>query len=168
MTDLGQILEDACNSVINNPNLIPIKDLETGAIVKTFCNLGALEVAQAMSCHEFDTIDLSNPMTADELVWMMRSNLSGKWKKVTGSQAAIHALSGGLAFAGMTSGELGEAHGHIAAIYPASMQHSGSLARDVPMVANVGTCLREEKSSDAFPVSRGEAEYFAWNLESQC
>jgi len=74
--------------------------------------------------------------------------------------AAAHALGGGLAFAAMSSGQLGEAHGHITAIFPAPMQFSGSLNKNVCMVANVGKQNGEEKVSQAFPVALGEPDYF--------
>lgn len=160
--DNGELLMDACNQVIHDLDLAPEKDPVTDKIVKTHCNAGALLVAQAMGCHEFDAAEGADPLLADELVWVMRTNASGKWTKVTGSEATIHALGGGLGFAAMTAAELGEAHGHIAAIYPVGMQMSGSLKKDVPMVANVGMDQGEEKVSKAFPVSKGEPDYFIW------
>lgn len=162
MSDAGELLRDACDQVIHDPDLAPKMDPLTEKVVETHCNQGALIVAQAMGCHEFDTPVGTDPMTADQMVSLMVSNESGRWSAVSGSDAAIHALGGGLCFAAMSSEQLEEAHGHIAAVYPVGMQASGSLKRDVPMVANVGTCQAEERSSSAFPVSRGEATYYAW------
>lgn len=163
MSDAGEMLKDACDQVIHDSDLAPEKDPYTGKIVKTHCNQGALLVAQAMGCNEFDTAPGEEPMMADAMVALMAENASGRWRVVDGPQASIHALSGGLCFAAMTSEQLDEAHGHICAVYPVGMQSSGSLGHDVPMVANVGVCLAEEKSSQAFPVLRGEATYYAWS-----
>lgn len=164
MTMDGELLKDACDQVIHDSDLAPKRD-KSGAIVETHCNEGALLVARAMGCHEFDTPVGDDPLMADAMCQLMSDNVSGNWDKVDGSAATLHALSGGLGFAAMSSYELGEAHGHICAIYPVGMQESGSLGHDVPMVANVGVCLAEEKSSQAFPVSKGEASYYIWKGE---
>lgn len=161
MSDQGELLLDACNQVINDPGLAPTKDAMDN-VTATHCNDGALLVAQAMGCHEFDTPAGEEPMLADAMVWLMRANASGRWTKATGSDATIHALGGGLGFAAMTSGELGETHGHICTVFPVGMQYSGSLKKDVPLVANVGTCQAEEKASEAFPVAKGEPDYFTY------
>ena len=157
----GELLKDACDQVINDPDLAPEIGPD-GHVTVTHCNAGALLVAQALSCHEFDTD--GEPLMADEMIALMERNESGKWSTGTGSEATIHALSGGLGFAAKTSAELGEAHGHIAAIAPLGMQagHWG----EVPMVANCGKQNGEERVSQAFPISRGEPTYFLWNKES--
>lgn len=143
-------LQYICDEVIADPALEPV-----GGI--TFCNEGARRVAQALGCPDFD----DEGLLADDMCDIMAAG--GRWTRVEGGEATDHALSGGLAFAAMSSSRLGEAHGHIAAIYPAPMEYSGSLARLVPMVANVGKQDREEKVSAAFPVSKGEPDYFIWS-----
>lgn len=157
-TDEGALLKEACDRVIADPSLAPKIEKKTGKILMTHCNRGALLVAQAMGCNEFD----GEALTADQMIALMEDNASGKWKKATGSDATIHALSGGLGFAAKTSSELGAAHGHIATIYPVGMQKSSSWKRDVPMVANVGKENAEEKVSQVFPVAKGEPAYFVW------
>ncbi len=152
--DMGEVLKAACDAVIADEDLAPKR---VDGVLVTHCNEGAEKVAEKMGCTE-----LSGYM-ADEQYQIMATNESGRWMKVTGSEATIHALGGGLAFAAMPSQRLGEAHGHIAAIYPAGMQYSGSLGKDVPMVANVGVQDREEKASEAFPVAKGEPDYFIWS-----
>lgn len=149
------MLKDACDQVINDKDLQP-KINSKGQITVTHCNEGAHIVAQAMGCHEL------GGLMADDQHALMIANVSGCWKKVTGQEATIHALSDRLAFAAMSSIQLGETHGHIAAIYPVGMQWSGSLKKDVPMVANIGKENKEEKVSQAFPVSKGEPDYFTW------
>lgn len=162
MTDSGELLMDACDAVIKDPSLAPEVEKKTGRILKTHCNRAALIVAQAMGCHEFDTPAGTDPLMADQMIAVMAGNFSGKWRVGNGSAAAIHALSGGLGFAAKTAEELGDAHGHICAVYPASQQRSNSWKRDVPMVANVGRDDREMKASEAFPVSKGEPVYYLW------
>lgn len=164
MTMDGELLKDACDQVMHDSSLAPKKD-KSGKIIETHCNEGALLVARAMGCREFEVADGEEELMADAMCQLMSDNVSGNWEKVDGSTATLHALSGGLGFAAMSSYELGEAHGHIAAIYPVGMQESGSLGHDVPMVANVGVCLAEEKSSQAFPVSKGEANYYIFKGE---
>ena len=149
------ILKAACDSVIADPSLQPKKNAQ-GQIIETHCNMGAIKVANAMGCHELD-----NQM-ADQQHATMIANVSKLWTKVDGITATNYALAGGLAFASMSSTQLKEAHGHIATIYPAPMQFSGSLNKQVPMVSNVGVTDIEEKESMAFPVADGEPDYFTW------
>ncbi len=155
----GELLKDVCDQVMADSDLAPEFD-KTGRVSVTHCNAGALLVAQAMGCSEFDTE--GDPLIADQMIALMEANASGKWQTVSGSAATIHALSGGLAFAAKTSVELGEAHGHIAAVYPMGMQRSNSWKRDVPVLANVGRENGAEKASQVFPVLKGEPTYFAW------
>lgn len=149
MEDKGDILKAICDEVINDPDLQPHGG-------RTFCNKGAERISHVMGCFDFDGLELD----ADQMYTLISCSLN--WTKCTGQEATIHALSGGLAFAIMTSIELGELHGHIAAIYPVGMQWSGSLSKDVPLVANCGKQNGEEKVSQAFPPSRGEPNYFCW------
>ena len=151
--DPAAVLKAACDAVIADPDLAPKR---VKGILVTHCNEGAEKVAEAMGCTE-----LSGYM-ADEQYQIMSGNESGKWKKVSGSEATIYALGGVLVFAALPSQRLGEAHGHIAAVYPVGMQWSGSLGRDVPVVANVGVNDVAEKDSLAFPPADGEADYFKW------
>ena len=149
-------LKAACDSVINNPALRPANG-------KTHCNAGALETAQAADCHEFDVEEGAEPLIADEMYAIMAADESGRWEKVDGATATEHALAGGLGYAALPSARLHEAHGHIATIYPTEMQMSGSLGKEVPVVANVGVTDAEEKESLAFPVAYGEPDYFIFS-----
>ena len=150
--DPGALLTALCQAVITDPALDPAGGC-------TFCNIGARRIAQGMGCRDFDNLDFD----ADDLYNVMLK--SKKWTSATGSDATIHALSGGLAFASMTSQMLGESHGHIACIYPIGQGFSPSLNKDVPFVANCGTHNGEMKVSEAFPISRGEPKYFCWSGE---
>lgn len=142
-----EALKAACDEVIADPALEPAAGV-------THCNEGARRVAHAMGYDGFD----DESLLADDMVAIL--NAGAPWAKVDGAAAAAHAAAGGLAFAAMSSGQLGEAHGHIAAIYPAPMGFSGSLNKSVPMVANVGKQDREEKATEAFPIALGEPSYY--------
>lgn len=155
MRDL-QTLLDACDEVVHDPDLQPSKDAG-GRVMVTHCSEGAARVAQALECDELDNL------TADQQYDVMDDNATRRWARVDGMTACAHACAGGLAFAAMSSSMLGEAHGHIAAVYPTPMQLSGSLGKNVPMVANVGKHNEEEKESAAFPVAKGEPSYFIWD-----
>lgn len=150
MSDLGAMLKSACDAALANKKFQPSAGV-------THCNQAVMAISSAMGCK-----DLNNLM-ADEQYQVMATNASGRWSKVSGADATIHALGGGLAIAGLPSQYLGEAHGHVAVIYPIGMQMSGSLGHDVPMVANVGKTIGVMRSSAAFPVADGESEYFTWN-----
>lgn len=156
MKDLA-VLKGACDAVIVDPRLQPIIDPGTHKVLETFCNCGAMRVAHLMGCDELKGLN------AEQQYAVMSENKSGLWKKSNDSDAVNWALSGGLAFGAMTAEMLGETHAHIAAVYPSPMQFSGSLNKNVPCVANVGQKNAEEKESLAFPVSKGEPDWFIWN-----
>lgn len=144
-------LKEICDSVMAEQDLAP-----SGGV--THCNQGARRIAQAMGCDEFDDMEL----TAEDMGKIMDANASGKWLKVIGATATVNALQGRLGFAFMSAERLKEPHAHIAAIYPAPMQFSGSLGIEVPMVANVGKANVEEKESMAFPPADGEPDYYVY------
>ena len=150
MADPGAVLKEACDAALANPAFQPANGV-------THCNQGVIFIAGALGVHELDGL------MADEQYQIMASNASGHWKKVSGSDATIHALSGGLAIAGLPSQRLKEAHGHVAIVFPIGMQFSGSLKRDVPLLANIGKTVGVMKSSAAFPILDGEADYFTWS-----
>jgi len=148
-------LSSACEWAVKNPAWIA-KDGET------FCNVAAQFIARIMGCHDFDDL------MAEEIVKVMQSGTSKTdgmtWRQVDGKEASLWALGGGLGFAGMTKEELGEQHAHVAALAPKPMERSDSLDRLVPLVANVGKFPNAiERSSQAFPVSKGEAHYWLWD-----
>ncbi len=135
-------------------------ELEPKADGTTFCNCFTRRVVQAFNCTEFD----DKSLLADDMEQILRLNISGKWEPCDGSTAANRAMIGGLVIAVKTSKELGEAHGHINVIYPAPMQFSGSLNTAIPMCANVGKRNGVMKISEAFPVAKGEPNYYTYNI----
>ena len=153
MSDEGAILKAACDKALANPAYQPNADGHH----ETHCNQAVMEIATELGC-----VDLLH-FCADEQYQIMSGNASGRWTKVQGQRAALHALDGGLAIAAMPSQRIGDAHGHVAVVYPQGMEASGSLGHDVPMLANVGKNVGVMKSSAAFPVAAGEADYFIWS-----
>ena len=147
----AEILKNGCDFILSSPDLKPNQPTPG----KTHCNTAVITVALAMGCEELKGI-------ADDIYAIMIKNTSGRWARASGSEAAIHALGGNLAIAGMPSTRLKEDHGHVAVVYPVGMQPSGSLGHDVPMLANVGKKVGLMKSSEAFSVDIGEAYYFKW------
>lgn len=177
--DLGDLLQKTCIALVSDPKLQPEYDIE-GNLLTTHCNQAAVRVAKIMGCDEFDAPNL----LADDLYNIMTLNASKCWRIAGGQEATLHALGGGLAYAASTSLMLNEAHGHIAVICPLGMQKSGSLDKDVPIVANVGKGdpggqlgpsvggVRKKKNwickvSQAFPPSKGEPSYFAWTPKEE-
>lgn len=143
--DAGDTLKKACDAVLSDPSLRPSSGV-------THCNQALARIASACGYTAFAGL-LADDILAEVVA-------APEWEEVSGSDAAIHALSGGLVFAGMSSTRMGEAHGHVAAIYPLGMGRSGSLGHDVPMVANVGKFVGICLSTEAFPVAVGEASYY--------
>lgn len=150
-----EMLRSVCYEVVHDPGLQPL--IENGEVVETHCNAAAERVAQRMGCEELDNL------MAEQQHEVMRANVTKRWAKVDGMTASAHANAGGLAFASATAEMLCARHGHIAALTPEPMEYSGSLGKDVPMVANVGKQDADEKESQAFPVAYGEPDYFIWD-----
>lgn len=176
MTD-SDTLKKLADRLVDSPNLWPIYDKD-GKLLETFCNFSARLAAQAMLCDEFNDPDL----LADDMVSIIRLNASGKWHITTGQEAANQSIAGKLAYACQDSKTMMESHGHITLISPEAMRYSGSFEKDVPVVANIGKgdpskALQQIenhplgyqtkpnwycKTSEAFPVSKGEPLYAWW------
>lgn len=116
-------LRAACEQVVSDPSLVSV-----GGV--THCNAAAERIAFAMGC-----ADLRGLMANQQL---QRMASGGGWKEELGfeklARAALHAGRGGLAFCAVQE----EPHGHLAAVFPASMQPSGTWGEEVPVIANVG------------------------------
>jgi len=125
---------------------------------KTFCNIAAREIANKFDCHEFD----NEALLADDMINIMRENVSGNWLMCDGYNATKFSMDGCLVFAGKTGKELEASHGHIAAVVPLPMAYSGSLNKSVPQIANVGRRNGIMKVTEAFPVAKGEPNYFKY------
>jgi hypothetical protein len=135
------------------------KQLEDGT---TFCN----EAVESVS-HQFGVTELDN-ILASEIIALFEKT-PARWLNVSGKQAADYARRGGFGVSGMKiyllnpEGKLTTErakHDHVATVYPAEMKTSGSLGREVPMVANIGKKNGIMKSSEAYPVIQGECSYW--------
>jgi hypothetical protein len=142
-------LKDICDQTLALKSLQPKNGV-------TYCNIAVQTIAAQMGCDEF------SGLMADEIYQVMATNVSGKWKGVDASDAAIWALSNGLSIASLPSQRLGESHGHVAVVYPVGQQYSPSFDADVPMLANVGKSVGILKSSEVFPVSKGMPDFFTF------
>lgn len=132
-----------------------LKQLADGT---TFCNVG---VSRVCGLFEYGGLSLlikgkPQPMMARQMITAICEKNSG-WLVCEGKQAADYALRGGFAISFMSMAP--EPHDHVAVVYPAAMQASGSLGKFVPMVANIGKKNEIMKSSGAYPVAKGEAKY---------
>ena len=150
MNDKGQALAEFLNALVKRSDLQPKPD------GTTFCNIASQFVAQFFGCKDFN-----DSILAEAMIEFMEAN-PDRWKAVDGEPAASFALAGCLVFAAMTAEDLGEAHAHIAAVYPAQTQFSGSLRKTVPMLANCGKTNGIMRASQAFPVAKGEPKYYSW------
>lgn len=166
-----------CDAVVAATELRP-EYAQDGKLLKTFCNIGAQRIAKAAGCLELDLPKIEE--NADFLYAIMDENKSLRWARADRAAAAAHAMAGGIAFAALTAKQLGEGHGHIAAVRPERMRLSASAGGDVPILANVGRGDMTQplvevrpglwtrpnwncRESEAFPVKRvGPATYFLW------
>ncbi len=121
----------------------------------TFCNVGLHRSARLFEYLGF-TNAKGEPIMAREMIAVIKKTGSN-WLHCGGKQAADFALRGGFALSFMDF--LPDPHDHVATVYPAKMEMSGSLKCEVPMVANIGKKNAVMKSSGAYPVDRGECRY---------
>lgn len=147
-----EALRTLCQRLITDPRYIA-HDITGDGRPETFCNFAAAEAANAYGCHDLDGLN------ADMQLLRLQGQPFG-WTIGTGTRAAAHALLGGLAFAAKSyPGE----HGHITLIAPEPPEMSGSWGIMVPIVAHVGKPPNAiKKVSGAFPVAKGEPQYFLY------
>jgi hypothetical protein len=133
-------LKAACDAAIADKSLAP----KNG---ETYCNFGLIKIMQLMGL-----APLSG--RANQMIIAM----GAEWNAVTAGRAVALAKAGKLCVAGLA----GDKHGHVAVVYPADMEFSGSRKKNVPMVANVGNKNGMMKASGAFP---SDPLYFAYPYE---
>ena len=141
-------LKSACDAAVLDPSLAPQGET-------THCSQAASQIARAMGYYQLDGL------LADGQIVAMGS--AAGWREETGpdkfQRASDHAQAGGIAFAAA----YGLPHGHIAAIYPASLEPSGTWGVEVPIVANVGEHNGVMRLSQAFRLSQRPAlRIFLW------
>lgn len=131
-------LKAVCDSVVADPSLAPHDG-------KTFCNVASRKIAEGMGY-----FGITSNMLANDLILFLAS--APGWAEGTLASAHAYALNGGLAFIALSEAP----HGHIAAVYPAPMQESGTWGGPVPMLANVGRTIGVMKLSAVFKVADKE------------
>lgn len=124
MSDPVLDLQRACESVILDPSLKPIFDLDTGELAKSFCNIAVTRV-----CEEYG-ITAFRGLMANEICDYMDKH----WKEINGRQANGLANDGVICIAGQK--EAG--HGHVALVYPGAMVWSAKWKYECPTLASVG------------------------------
>lgn len=110
---------------------------------KTYCNVACRQISEGMGY-----AGISDKLLANDIITLLST--AENWKEVSVVHAHAHALLGGLAFVAVSE----KPHGHIAAVYPAPMQDSGSWGAKVPMLANVGKTNGVMKLSGVFRVAQ--------------
>lgn len=142
-------LEALCQELVSAPDLVS-RDITGDQEPETFCNRAVQRAAERYGCVLFAGL------TANMITARLAAGLPG-WRRVTGIQASLHALAGGLAIAAKQYPR----NGHVAVVAPRPVAWSGSWGRSVPYVANVGRPPNAvKKVSEAFLVASGEPDYF--------
>lgn len=144
MADVEKLIE-ACRKAIVK---YPPKKNAAGEVLETYCNWGLTDIAEAVGCKEI------RGKTANEIQSFAVLNPQ-IFRQDTGDRAWTHAIHGGFAFAA----QVGEHHGHVAAVAPLEMELSGSWNKKVPILANVGKENGLMRASKCFQV---EPLYFLW------
>lgn len=117
----------------------------------SYCNIASKRIAAAMGC-------VIKGM-ANEIIESFEK--STDWKIDSMERALAHAEKGGLAFACKKE----KPHGHICCVYPAPMQFSGSLNKNVCLVANVGKTNGIMRVTQAFSIKDGLPYFWLWKSE---
>ena len=113
-------LKTLCDEAVASPTFFPRDG-------RSYCNFAAQYIAEGMGFFGFPANTLANDMI-DLLA------VTPGWVEDTIERAHRHAMRGGLAFLCLTD----YPHGHLAAVYPAPMEPSGTWGEDVPVLSNVG------------------------------
>lgn len=125
------------------------KDIDGDGKPETFCNRAVKYVAAQMGCTDFKANDLANAMY---------DRMLEKWRQVSPEDAVYHAQHGGLAVAAKKD----TPHGHVAVVYPRTMEKSPSHGIMVPIVANAGRENGIGRASQYFTYRDGGPDYFLW------
>jgi len=151
----GQRLKEILDIVRVQPDLIPVYD-DKGKLVRSYCNIALDRVMGIMGVPRIMNPINGQPLLANYMIDHMEAH-DEQYTKVSGDVACARASMGILVIACQC--EL--MHGHVAPVYPATMQYSGSWKKDVPMVSNVGKKNEVMKASQAFRV---EPDYYSCKI----
>jgi hypothetical protein len=134
--DENNHLKALCDAAVSAPEFQPKDGV-------THCNQAVRSIALGMGYTGFAPDEL-----ATHMIGFMAA--SPDWEAVNMEHAAQFAQAGRMVVACMVE----QSHGHVAVLYPAPMQQSGSLGYEVPMIANVGKTNGVMRASQAFPVAQ--------------
>jgi|GEM_PF-3129952 len=164
-------LKSILDTVRQQKDLRPQVDAE-GHVLRTFCNLGLDRILGLYGAPRMVNRLNSQPLMANDMIDFMRS--STRWERVDGSVACARASQGVLVVAAKGS-DTANGHGHVAAVYPAPAEMSGSWGKEVPMLNNIGRPFKPKppfseedlknrvlKASQCF---RTEPEYFSIKIQ---
>ena len=152
-------LKSVLDTVRQQEDLKPVVDAE-GHVLKTFCNIGLDRILGLYGTPRMANKLNGQPLCANDMVDYMRNSATA-WTEVTGEVACARASQGILVVAaqGNDSG-----HGHVAAVYPAPAEHSGSWGKDVPMLNNIGRPNKKGEANQVWKASlcfRTEPKYYS-------
>ena len=156
MTTIG--LKEILDTVRQQSDLIPVRGLD-GNVVKTFCNIALDRTLTLVGLPRMVNKLNGWPLCANDMIETMRNSPS-MWTEVSGDTACARA-SQGIVVVAAQSNDSG--HGHVAVVYPAPEQYSGSWAKNVPMLSNVGKENKVLKASQCF---RTEPKYYSASLKA--
>lgn len=140
-------LKALLDRIVKDPGFSPERD-ESGAIVKTKCNLAVQYVLKGYGYEKFDGL-MANEI-CDKIL------TSEEWLELQSTQAQKAANFGKPVIAVHPYKE----HGHVAMIAPGQLSTSGAWGVSVPYVANVGKDQGYMGANFAFPVADSPPHYY--------
>ena len=99
----------------------------------TFCNDAFNFICNAVGYTKFNAPDVAHPVMADPMISFMKT--SNDWMNIDGNVAQQHANEGSLVAATLYNSS---GHGHVCTVIPGEMMWAGHLAKNVPVVMNIG------------------------------
>lgn len=154
-------LKDILDTVRKQSDLVPVVDKD-GHVLTTFCNIGLDRILKLCDLPRMVNGLNGQPLMANAMVNYMR-NSSSQWEKVDGDVACARASQGILVVAAQANDTL-NGHGHVAAVYPAQEEYSGSWGKEVPMLNNIGRPFKDGRFNQVMRASqcfRMEPEYYS-------
>ena len=144
--------KEILDAVREQPDLAPVIDTNSGAVIRTYCNVALDRVMGLMGVVRM-IYPNGQPMMANDMCQFMKNN-PDRFTQVAGEIAVARAHQGILVIACQEE----EGHGHVAPVLPMGMQISGSWGKEVPMLSNVGKINGVLRASQCF---KTEPEYFS-------
>lgn len=120
----------------------------------TYCNIAINRILKLYGIAPLIYKNNQQPLMANAMCDYLRDS-GTTWLKIDGDAACARANRGLLVLAC----QRGEAHGHIAAVYPLPASYSPSWAKYVPMLNNIGRKNAIMRCSQCF---RTEPDYYAY------